>query len=68
VRYALRVNQTSQGETSRSLGKTVVAVLVLVVVGYILLKVIIGIALAIAGPLVLILGVLALIWAWRTLF
>jgi hypothetical protein len=62
------VNQTSQGETSRSLGKTVVAVLVLVVVGYILLKVIIGIALAIAGPLVLILGVLALIWAWRTLF
>jgi hypothetical protein len=45
-----------------------VAVLVLVVVGYILLKVIIGIALAIAGPLVLILGVLALIWAWRVLF
>jgi protein-S-isoprenylcysteine O-methyltransferase Ste14 len=62
------VDQTSQGETSRSLGKTVVAVLVLVIVGYILLKVIIGIALAIAGPLVLILGVLALIWAWRTLF
>jgi protein-S-isoprenylcysteine O-methyltransferase Ste14 len=59
---------SSQGETSRSLGKTVVAVLVLVIVGYILLKVIIGIALAIAGPLVLILGVLALIWAWRTLF
>ncbi|MGH2880410.1 MAG: hypothetical protein ACRDK4_12505 [Solirubrobacteraceae bacterium] len=62
------MSQTSQGESSRSLGKTVVAVLVLVVVGYILLKVIIGIALAIAGPLVLILGVLALIWAWRTLF
>lgn len=62
------MNQIPGGETSRSLGKTVVAVLVLVVVGYILLKVIIGIALAIAGPLVLILGVLALIWAWRTLF
>jgi len=62
------VNQTSQSEPARSLGKTVLAVLVLVVVGYILLKVIIGIALAIAGPLVLILGVLALIWAWRTLF
>lgn len=62
------MNQIPQGDTSRSLGKTVVAVLVLVVVGYILLKVIIGIALAIAGPLVLILGVLALIWAWRTLF
>ncbi|HEX3693221.1 MAG TPA: hypothetical protein VHU13_07745 [Solirubrobacteraceae bacterium] len=55
-------------DTSRSLGKTVLAVLVLVVVGYVLLKIVIGIALAIAGPLVLILGVLALIWAWRTLF
>ena len=61
--------QSSQsGSTGRSLGQTVVAVLVLVVVGYILLKVIIGIALAIAGPVVLILGVLALIWAWRVLF
>jgi protein-S-isoprenylcysteine O-methyltransferase Ste14 len=61
------VSEPSQ-DASRSLGKTVIAVLVLVVVGYVLLKVIIGIALAIAGPLVLILGVLALIWAWRTLF
>jgi protein-S-isoprenylcysteine O-methyltransferase Ste14 len=63
------MSQPSQSSsTGRSLGQTVVAVLVLVVVGYILLKVIIGIALAIAGPLVLILGVLALIWAWRVLF
>ncbi len=63
------MNQPSQSTPAgRSLGRTVVAVLVLVVVGYILLKVIIGIALAIAGPLVLILGVLALIWAWRVLF
>jgi protein-S-isoprenylcysteine O-methyltransferase Ste14 len=61
------VSQPSS-DTSRSLGKTVLAVLVLVVVGYVLLKIVIGIALAIAGPLVLILGVLALIWAWRTLF
>ncbi len=61
--------QSSQSSPAgRSLGQTVVAVLVLVVVGYILLKVIIGIALAIAGPVVLILGVLALIWAWRVLF
>lgn len=58
----------SQPDTTRSLGKTVLAVLVLVVVGYVLLKMIIGVALAIAGPLVLILGVLALIWAWRMLF
>lgn len=63
------MSQPSQDNSAaRSLGRTVVAVLVLVVVGYVLLKVIIGIALAIAGPLVLILGVLALIWAWRVLF
>lgn len=63
------MNQPSQSSSAgRSLGQTVIAVLVLVVVGYILLKVIIGIALAIAGPVVLILGVLALIWAWRVLF
>jgi hypothetical protein len=62
------MSQPSQSSAGRSLGQTVVAVLVLVVVGYILLKVIIGIALAIAGPVVLILGVLALIWAWRVLF
>ncbi len=45
--------QSSQsGSAGRSLGQTVVAVLVLAVVGYILLKVIIGIALAIAAPVV----------------
>jgi protein-S-isoprenylcysteine O-methyltransferase Ste14 len=61
--------QVHQSDSAgRSLGKTVVAVLVLVVVGYLLLKIVIGIALAIAGPVMLILGVLALIWAWRTLF
>jgi hypothetical protein len=35
---------------------------------YVILKIVIGIALAIAGPLVLILAVLALIWAYRVLF
>ena len=35
---------------------------------YVLLKVVIGIALAIAGPVVLILAVVALIWAFRVLF
>jgi protein-S-isoprenylcysteine O-methyltransferase Ste14 len=61
--------QVPQSDSAgRSLGKTVIAVLVMVVVGYLLLKLVIGIALAIAGPVMLILGVLALIWAWRTLF
>ena len=35
---------------------------------YVLLKVVIGIALAIAGPVVLVLAVVALIWAFRVLF
>jgi hypothetical protein len=37
-------------------------------VGYVLLKIVIGIVLAIALPVVLILGVVGLIWAWRVLF
>jgi hypothetical protein len=61
--------QSTQSDSAgRSLGRTVIAILVLVVVGYLLLKLVIGIALAIAAPVMLILGVLALIWAWRTLF
>jgi hypothetical protein len=59
---------SSESSSSGTIGRTVVAVLVLAVVGYILLKVVIGIALALAGPIVIILGVVALIWAWRVLF
>lgn len=44
-----------------------VAGLVLLIAAYILLKVVIGIALAIAGPVVLILAVVAVIWALRVL-
>jgi len=42
--------------------------LIVLVAAYILLKIIIGIALAIAGPVILILAVVALIWALRILF
>jgi hypothetical protein len=54
--------------TSSSLARTVVAVLVILVVGYFLLHVLIGIAVAIAGFVLVILAVVAVIWALRVLF
>jgi hypothetical protein len=59
---------SSDGSSTRSLGRTVVAGLIMLLAAYVLLKVVIGIALAIAGPVVLILAVVALIWAFRVLF
>jgi hypothetical protein len=54
--------------SSRPIARTVVAGLILLIAAYVLLKIVIGIALAIAGPLVLILAVVGLVWAWRVLF
>ncbi len=54
--------------SSRSFGRTALAALILLVAAYVLLKVVIGIVLAIALPVVAILAVVALIWAYRTLF
>jgi hypothetical protein len=54
--------------SSRPIGRTLLAGLIVLVAAYILLKIIIGIALAIAGPVILILAVVALIWALRILF
>ncbi len=56
-------NSSSAG----SLGRTIVAILVLLVVGYFLLHVLIGVAVAIAGFAVVILAVVAVIWALRVL-
>jgi hypothetical protein len=53
---------------SRSLGRTVIAALIVLVAGYVLLKIVIGIALAIAVPVLAILAIGALIWALRVLF
>lgn len=54
--------------SSRSIGKTVLAGLVVLVAGYILLKIVVGIALALAGTVAVILAILAIIWAVRVLF
>jgi hypothetical protein len=62
------MDQSSSGSSSRSIGRTVLAGLIVLVAAYVLLKIVIGITAAIAGPVVLILAVVALIWALRELF
>jgi hypothetical protein len=69
VSYALGMNQPSSNSSQAgSLGRTVVAVLILLVVGYFLLHVLIGVAVAIAGIAVVVLAIFAVIWALRVLF
>ena len=58
------MNETS----SRSFGRTALAALVLLVGAWILLKVVIGIIAALFFPIVAIVAVVALIWAYRVLF
>ena len=53
--------------SSRSIGKTVLAGLVVLVAGYILLKIVVGIAVALAGTVAVILAIVAVIWALRVL-
>jgi hypothetical protein len=53
--------------SSRSIGKTVLAGLVVLVAGYILLKIVVGIAVALAGTVAVILAIIAIIWAVRVL-
>jgi hypothetical protein len=61
------MDQPSSGSSSRPIGRTLLAGLIVLVAAYVLLKIVIGIAVAIAGPVVLILAVIALIWALRVL-
>ena len=57
-----------ESSSSGSLGRTVVAILILLVVGYFLLHVLIGVAVAIAGFAVVILAIVAIVWAVKVLF
>ena len=50
-----------------SFGSRIIAALVLALAAYILLKVIIGFAAAIAGTIVIIAAIIAVIWALRVL-
>ena len=67
VRCRYMNESSSSSSSAGSLGRTIVAILVLLVVGYFLLHVLIGVAVAIAGFVVVILAVVAVIWALRIL-
>jgi hypothetical protein len=63
------MSQSPQESSSAgSLGRTVVAILILLVVGYFLLHVLIGVAVTIAGFAVVILAIVAIVWAVRVIF
>ncbi|MEA2271939.1 MAG: hypothetical protein QOI98_647 [Solirubrobacteraceae bacterium] len=51
----------------KSLGRRALAVVILVGVAYLLLKVVIGIVTAVAGTVVIVIAVIAAIWAIRVL-
>jgi hypothetical protein len=55
-------------QTHRSFGRTALAALIIVFAGWILLKVVIGIVAALFVPILAILAVVAVIWAYRVLF
>ena len=50
-----------------SFGQRIVAALVLAVAAYVLLKIVIGVAVAIAGTVFFIVAIIAVIWALRVL-
>jgi hypothetical protein len=58
------MNETS----SRSFGRTALAALILLVGVWILLKIVIGIVAALFFPIIAIVAIIAIIWAYRVLF
>jgi len=58
------MNETS----SRSFGRTALAALIVLVAAWILLKIVIGIIAALFFPIIAIIAIIAIIWAYRVLF
>ena len=54
--------------SSRSLGRMVVAVLILAVAAWVLLHVVIGIVTFLAVPVIVVAAIVAIVWAVRVLF
>jgi hypothetical protein len=54
--------------TGRSFGRTVLAALVLLVAGWIVLKIVVGIIAALFIPIVIVIAIVAIVWAYRVLF
>jgi len=59
---------SSETESGPSFGKRALAIAILLIVGWILVKFIVGIIAGIFWLVLVILGVIAVIWAWRILF
>lgn len=64
------MNQSRTEADSRAggFGKHILAVLVLLVAAWIVVKLIVGIVAALFIPILVIAAVVAMIWAWRVLF
>jgi hypothetical protein len=58
----------NEQSSSRSLGRTVLAGLILLVAGWILLSLVIHIVAALFVPILAIAAIVAVIWAYRVLF
>ena len=64
--YADLMNETSS-PPSRSLGRMIVAVLILAVAAWVLLHVVIGLVTFLAVPVIAVLAIFAVVWALRVL-
>jgi hypothetical protein len=60
------MNETSP-YSSRSLGRTIVAVLILAVAAWVLLHVVVGIVTFLAGIIVVVVAIAAVVWAVRVI-
>jgi hypothetical protein len=62
------MNELPESTSSRSLGRMVVAVLILAVAAWVLLHLVIGIVTFLAVPVIAIAAIVAIVWAVRVLF
>lgn len=66
-RYPLGMNANRSTPTSRSFGRTVVAALILLLAAWVLLHFVIGILSFLLSTLLLVVAVIAVVWALRVL-
>lgn len=57
----------NESSSSSSIGKTILAGLVVLIAAWVLLKVVIGVAVALASTVAVILAIVAIVWALRVL-
>lgn len=58
---------SSESKRGSSIGARLIAIVVLGVAAWVLLKIVIGIIAGVAWAVVAVLAVIAVIWAWRTI-